>query len=87
VLALLFGLNLAGTRDRLFRRTGNRPIRSLVVLPLQNSPRPSQEYFVDGMTEALTTDLGKIGALRVISRTSAMQYKGRAKRYPRLAGS
>ncbi len=85
VLALLFGLNLAGTRDRLFRRTGNRPIRSLVVLPLQNlSGDPSQEYFVDGMTEALTTDLGKIGALRVISRTSAMQYKGTRKALPEI---
>src|SRR5467141_2266828 len=86
VLALLFGLNLAGTRDRLFRRTGNRPIRSLVVLPLQNlSGDPSQEYFVDGMTEALTTDLGKIGALRVISRTSAMQYKGTHKKLSEIA--
>ena len=60
VLGLLFGLNLAGTRDRLLRKTSNRPIRSLVVLPLQNlSGDPSQEYFVDGMTEALTTDLGR----------------------------
>jgi len=85
-LALLFGLNLAGTRDRLFRRTGNRPIRSLVVLPLQNlSGDTSQEYFVDGMTEALTTDLGKIGALRVISRTSAMHYKGTRKALPEIA--
>jgi TolB-like protein/DNA-binding winged helix-turn-helix (wHTH) protein/predicted Zn-dependent protease len=85
VLALLFGLNLAGTRDRLLRRTSNRRIRSLVVLPLQNlSGDPSQEYFVDGMTEALTTDLGKIGALRVISRTSAMQYKGTRKALPEI---
>jgi TolB-like protein/DNA-binding winged helix-turn-helix (wHTH) protein/Tfp pilus assembly protein PilF len=84
-LALLFGLNLAGTRDRLLRRTSNRRIRSLVVLPLQNlSGDPSQEYFVDGMTEALTTDLGKIGALRVISRTSAMQYKGTRKALPEI---
>jgi len=86
VLALLFGLNLAGTRDRLLRKTSNRPIRSLVVLPLQNlSGDPSQEYFVDGMTEALTTDLGKIGALRVISRTSAMQYKGIHKKMSEIA--
>ena len=86
VLALLFGLNLAGTRDRLLRRTSNRRIRSLVVLPLQNlSGDPSQEYFVDGMTEALTTDLGKIGALRVISRTSAMHYKGTQKNLSEIA--
>ena len=86
VLALLFGLNLAGTRDRLLRRTSTRRIRSLAVLPLQNlSGDPSQEYFVDGMTEALTTDLGKIGALRVISRTSAMQYKGTHKKLSEIA--
>ena len=85
-LALGFGLNFSGTRDRLLRRTSNnRRIRSLVVLPLQNlSGDPSQEYFVDGMTEALTTDLGKIGALRVISRTSAMQYKGTRKALPEI---
>jgi len=86
VLALLFGLNLAGTRDRLLRRTNNRRIRSLVVLPLQNlSGDPAQEYFADGMTEALTTDLGKIGALRVISRTSAMHYKGTHKKMSEIA--
>ena len=55
-----------------------RPIESLVVLPLANlSGQPEQDYFTDGMTEALIADLAKIGALRVISRTSAMQYKGR----------
>ncbi|SRR6266436_1717928 len=85
-LALLFGLNLAGMRERLLSRTSNRRIRSLVVLPLQNlSGDPSQEYFVDGMTEVLTTDLGKIGALRVISRTSAMQYKGTHKKMSEIA--
>src|SRR6185295_7207801 len=53
------------------------PIRSLAVLPLENlSGDPAQEYFADGMTEAVTSELAKIGALRVISRTSAMQYKG-----------
>jgi TolB-like protein/DNA-binding winged helix-turn-helix (wHTH) protein len=85
-LALLFWLNLAGMRERLLSRTSNRRIRSLVVLPLQNlSGDPSQEYFVDGMTEVLTTDLGKIGALRVISRTSAMQYKGTHKKMSEIA--
>src|SRR6266705_2367125 len=51
-------------------------IQSLAVLPLENLSRdPEQEYFVDGLTEALITSLAKISALRVISRTSAMQYK------------
>jgi TolB-like protein/Flp pilus assembly protein TadD len=52
-------------------------IESLAVLPLENLSRdPEQEYFAEGMTEALITNLAKIGALRVASRTSAMQYKG-----------
>jgi TolB-like protein/Tfp pilus assembly protein PilF len=53
------------------------PIPSLAVLPLENLSRdPEQEYFADGLTEALITTLAKITALRVTSRTSAMQYKG-----------
>src|SRR5437588_120444 len=52
-------------------------MRSLAVLPLENLSRdPEQEYFAEGLTEALITTLAKIGELRVISRTSAMQYKG-----------
>jgi TolB-like protein/Tfp pilus assembly protein PilF len=52
-------------------------IQSLAVLPLENlSPDPEQEYFTDGLTEALITSLAKVGALRVVSRTSAMHYKG-----------
>jgi TolB-like protein len=53
-------------------------IQSVAVLPLENlSHDPEQEYFADGMTDALITDLAKIHALRVISRTSVMPYKGR----------
>ena len=52
-------------------------IKSLAVLPLEDLSRdPEREYFADGLTEALITILAKIGDLRVISRTSAMQYKG-----------
>ena len=52
------------------------PIHSIAVLPLANlSGDPSQEYFADGMTDELTTDLAKISALRVVSRTSAMRYR------------
>jgi len=54
-----------------------RGIESLAVLPLENMSRDTeQEYFADGLTEALITSLAKISALRVVSRTSAMQYKG-----------
>jgi TolB-like protein/DNA-binding winged helix-turn-helix (wHTH) protein/Tfp pilus assembly protein PilF len=57
-------------------RIAENTIRSLAVLPLENlSGDPSQEYFVDGMTDELTTNLAKIKSLRVISRTSAMKYK------------
>jgi len=57
--------------------TGAGRIESLAVLPLENLSRdPEQEYFADGLTEALITNLAKISALHVVSRTSAMQYKG-----------
>jgi TolB-like protein/DNA-binding winged helix-turn-helix (wHTH) protein/Tfp pilus assembly protein PilF len=61
-------------------------VRSLAVLPLENlSGDPAQEYFSDGMTDALITELGQIGDLRVISRTSAMAYKGTHKSLPQIA--
>jgi TolB-like protein/DNA-binding winged helix-turn-helix (wHTH) protein len=61
-------------------------IRAVAVLPLQDlSGDAGHEYFADGMTEALITSLAKIKALRVISRTSAMQYKGVRKSLPRIA--
>src|SRR5437016_3944213 len=51
-------------------------IRSVAVLPLENlSGDPEQEYFADGLTESLITSLAKVGALRVVSRTTAMHYK------------
>ncbi len=61
-------------------------IKSLAVLPLENlSGDPAQEYIADGMTEALITELSKIGSLRVISRTSVMQYKAARKPLPEIA--
>ncbi|MGB8580781.1 MAG: winged helix-turn-helix domain-containing protein [Candidatus Sulfotelmatobacter sp.] len=69
------------------RRAAATPsVRSIAVLPLDNfSGDPAQEYFVDGMTDELITDLAKIGALRVISRTSVMRYKGTKKSLPEIA--
>jgi serine/threonine-protein kinase len=61
-------------------------IHALAVLPLANlSGDPAEEYFADGMTEELITNLAKIGALRVISRTSVMGYKGGKKSLPEIA--
>ena len=60
-------------------------IHSLAVLPLENlSGDKEQEYFADGMTDALTTDLAEIGSLRVISRTSARQFKGSKETLPQI---
>ena len=61
-------------------------IRSIAVLPFDNmSNDPDQEYFSDGMTEALITNIAKIRALKVISRTSIMRYKGTDKSLPEIA--
>ena len=86
LLAVFLGLNVGSLRGRLLGRSSAPPIRSLAVLPLQNlSGDPSQEYFADAMTEALITDLAQISALRVISRTSTMRYKGTDKPLPEIA--
>jgi len=85
-IVLLVGLSLSSVRERLLGRPSPSHIQSLAVLPLVNlSGDPDQDYFADGMTEALTTDLGKISALRVISRTSVMQYRGTKKSLPEIA--
>jgi|HubBroStandDraft_2_1064218.scaffolds.fasta_scaffold00046_8 TolB-like protein/DNA-binding winged helix-turn-helix (wHTH) protein/Tfp pilus assembly protein PilF len=61
-------------------------ISSIAVLPLENlSNDPAQEYFVEGMTDEIITDLTKLPGIRVISRTSAMQYKGTHKTLPQIA--
>jgi len=71
---------------KLFGFGGAPHIESLAVLPLVNlSGDPAQEFFADGMTEALTADLAQIGALRVISRATVMQYKGTKKPLPEIA--
>jgi TolB-like protein/DNA-binding winged helix-turn-helix (wHTH) protein/Tfp pilus assembly protein PilF len=61
-------------------------VESIAVLPLDNlSGNPAEEYFVDGMTDSLITDFSKISALRVISRTSVMRYKGARRPLPDIA--
>jgi TolB-like protein/DNA-binding winged helix-turn-helix (wHTH) protein/Flp pilus assembly protein TadD len=72
----------------LFRSRASAPtgIQSIAVLPLDNlSGDASQNYFADGMTDELITDLAQISALRVISRTSVMIYKGAHKPLPQIA--
>jgi len=53
------------------------PVRSLAVLPLENLSSNSEDYFADGMTDELITDLAQISSLRVNLRTSVMQYQRR----------
>jgi TolB-like protein/DNA-binding winged helix-turn-helix (wHTH) protein/Tfp pilus assembly protein PilF len=82
VVAMLQG---AGWRQKLFGEADVSPIRSVAVLPLQNlSNDPNQEYFVDGMTDELITDLAQIRELKVVSKTSIMQYKGTRTPLPQI---
>jgi len=68
------------------RGAAGRPITSLAVLPLDNfSHDAGQQYFVDGMTEELTTRLAQLGVVRVISRTSVMRYRGTTLALPVIA--
>ena len=84
VLLLAASMYLVFIREK--RSSLNPTVASIVVLPFQNlSNDPAQEYFVDGITDALIGDLAKMGALRVISRTSAMHYKGSQKSLPEIA--
>jgi TolB-like protein/DNA-binding winged helix-turn-helix (wHTH) protein len=77
ILAIVALLQGVAWKQRLFGGTDTGPIRSVAVLPMQNlSNDSSQEYFVDGMTDELITDLAQIRELKVVSKTSVMQYKG-----------
>jgi TolB-like protein/DNA-binding winged helix-turn-helix (wHTH) protein/tetratricopeptide (TPR) repeat protein len=82
---LIAGVAVAWMMQRT-TRTSVRPIQYLAVLPLENlSGDASEQYLADGMTDELITSLGQIGALRVISQTTAMQYKGAHKSLPQIA--
>ncbi|MCC6672354.1 MAG: protein kinase [Planctomycetes bacterium] len=82
-LLSVYGLDLGGIRTRWKEYTAQRPgpeaIRTLAVLPFANlSGDPREEYFADGMTEALIADLAKVPGLRVLPRTTMLRFKGSA---------
>ncbi len=84
LLVVIWNLPFFSSGDRVLEASGE--IRSIAVLPLDNmSNDPQQEYFSDGMTEALISKLAQIRSLKVISRTSVMQYKGVRKPLPEIA--
>lgn len=86
LLTTLVVLNAGNLRDRLLGGAAPVRITSIAVLPLTNlSGDPEQEYFADGMTEALIAELGEIKALGVISHTSSKTYKGTDKLLPEIA--
>jgi TolB-like protein/DNA-binding winged helix-turn-helix (wHTH) protein len=89
-LILVFSQSSRGFLSRFLHRQTQSPtglkIASLAVLPLDNlSGDPRQEYFADGMTDELTTMLAKNSTLRIVSRTSVMQYKGVHRPLPEIA--
>ena len=80
------GLNVARVHDRLLGRPAAVEVTSIAVLPLKNlSADPHQDFFADGMTEALVTELGKISAPRVVSYRSAIRYRQTAKPLSEIA--
>jgi len=84
--AVSAALRATGTAARPNTTPMPEKIRAIAVLPLRNVSRDAaQEYFADGMTEAIISDLARIRALRVISHTSAMRYKGSEKSLPEIA--
>jgi len=85
LVGLLLGLNLHTLREKVAPRASPERIKSIVVLPLKNvSGDVGEDYFADGMTEALTAKVALIRALRVISGTSAMHYKSTRKTLPEI---
>ena len=86
VLGVLFGLWMGSGSGDGVNESASAQITSLAVLPLENLMNdPEQDYFVDGMTEAITAELSQISSLKVISRTSAMHYKASTSTAPEIA--
>jgi eukaryotic-like serine/threonine-protein kinase len=86
LIAALLLWKSGAARSRPASPTSRPEVKSLAVLPLENLAQdPAQEYFADGMTDELIARLSRISALRVISRTSAMRYKGSKKSLPEIA--
>jgi TolB-like protein/DNA-binding winged helix-turn-helix (wHTH) protein/tetratricopeptide (TPR) repeat protein len=85
-VGLALSTDIGALRSRLMLKLYPPAIHSLAVIPLQNlSDDPAQEYFADGMTDALITDLAQVTSLKVISRTSMMRYKHTNKALPEIA--
>ena len=88
-MATLMVLALSAVMAGLYRarrQTAVPRIQALAVLPLENvSGDPGQEYFADGITDSLITNLAELKSVRVISRTSAMHYEGSPKTLPEIA--
>ena len=80
-VGIAIGTDVGNPREWMTSRWRAAPqISALAVIPLENLSRdPEQEYFADGMTDALITDLAKMGSLRITSRTSVVRYKGTRK--------
>src|SRR5579859_537751 len=88
VAIVLIAVNIGGWRDRLLALSRPSQIRSLAVLPLENrSGDPEQDFFADGMTDELISELAKISGIRVISRTSVMRFKNSKLLLPQIAKS
>ncbi len=85
-LAAALVWNLGNWRDRLNAASSGPQVRSIAVMPFENlSNDPTQEYFTDGITDELITDLASLEGVRVISRTSVMPYKGKRQPLPAIA--
>lgn len=86
IITLFVVWKLIDRRSRSSAELGSKPVRSVAVLPLEDlSSDSKEEYFAEGMTEAIISDLARTGPLRVISRTSSMRFRDTAKTIPEIA--